>query len=360
MQKNQAPTTPAGIVLRNRSGSSLKGLLFVLLALAVCFGYFYFFTDVLRSRSELAGQSDLYVTEMRKPLPERPGQSPVAPESAGTTDQPVAEEPAQVSSSAPEDLGNRSLQHDVKQAPDAVESKKAGGAVAPAVRQTSSRHVDRTPVTPSADKKSVTKPVLVSPPAAPKPKAEHAAGKVSSVSAHSAAPIKTGVQTKAGVPADASRASGSYYLVVGTYVLKPTVSADKARLEKAGLRPEITPGEKKAQAMNRLLIADVSSRAVAQAELQRVKKESSGAFMVTENGKYLVYAGSYYTAERAGEEQKRLREKGFMPIVKAAPVPVSTYVLKVGRYTSRVAAEKDISRLQGMGFKPRVVTISPQ
>ncbi len=71
-------------------GSSVKGILFFLFALAVCFGYFYFFTDILRSKEETPGQPDVFTSEVKKPLPERLVQSSSTSGEEAVSPPPVA------------------------------------------------------------------------------------------------------------------------------------------------------------------------------------------------------------------------------------------------------------------------------
>jgi cell division septation protein DedD len=146
-----------------------------------------------------------------------------------------------------------------------------------------------------------------------------------------------------------------FTLVVGTYVLPSTLRADKAKLEKAGVHPSVAVGPKKNQPMNRLVVAEYDSYTTAQAELDRVKKASKDAFLLQENGKFTIYAGSYYRHDRAVEEQERLRAQGFAPILKKAVAPVGSSKLTVGGFPTREAAQGEAARLRKLGFKPFLI-----
>jgi cell division protein FtsN len=160
----------------------------------------------------------------------------------------------------------------------------------------------------------------------------------------------------AGEAAPVSKKQETFTLVVGTYVLKTTVLADKAKLEKAGLRPVINVGRKRNETMNRLVVAEFASYSSAHAELGRVKKVSKDAFVLHNNGRYVVYAGSYYRTDRAIEEVERLKKHGVSPVVKKSAAPVSSYTLTVGDFPTREAARKGEDRLKKLGFKPFLST----
>jgi hypothetical protein len=350
MVQNGLPTEPTGRGIAGISGSSIKGILFILLALAVCFGYFYFFTDVLRSKEDVVGLPDVYVAEVKKPLPERPGQSAVMPE-AGAVPSVAPDAATKMAPPAPPAVGEPAQSSTVM--PPPPKPVPVTQKPVPSVGPGTTGKLSKTPVV----KQSGVKPAASAEKSTAAVKTAIPAGKRGAVTVVSNSAVKPAMGKKDAKGQTAGK-TGGYTLVVGTYVLKATVLADKARLEQAGLHPTIAEGQKKSQSMNRLLVADLSSYTAAQAELLKIKKVSDGAFMIKENEKFLVYAGSYFTHERAVEEQKRLREKGFMPILKQSTVPVSSFVMTVGQYASRDLAVQEASRLQNMGFKP-LVTAAP-
>ncbi len=153
-----------------------------------------------------------------------------------------------------------------------------------------------------------------------------------------------GEQSKKGVE--------QFTLAVGTYVLKSSMRSDKVKLEKSGLQTAVMPAKMRNEPMNRLLVAEVASYPAAQEELAKVKKVSKDAFLLRENNKYAIYAGSYFADHRALQEQERLRKLGFAPILKKSQAPVATYSLTVGSYPTRDAALKGAERLKKLGFKP--------
>ena len=372
-------------------GGSVKGILFFLFALAVCFGYFYFFTDVLRPKEETPGQPDVYTSELKKPLPERLVQS-----SATSAEEAVSSPPGYPP--LPEDLTSGpaatasrvspgevpSEQKNVKSLPGgdspatapqpaaqritADTGKKSVKTVtAPAARKSGAvtpRSEPGTSRTPSVkQEQAVTK--TTRPPATAKPAASRistpggqttkvVAGKKPVAEKIAKTPIKaaTPIKRETSEQPAAKKGSDEFSLVVGTYVLKSSLRADKAKLEKAGLQTFIVPGKMRSQPMNRLLVAEVASHEAAQAELVKVKKASKDAFFLQENNKYAIYAGSYFADDRAVQEQERLRKLGFVPILKKSQAPVPSYSLTAGSYPTREAALKEAGRLKKLGFKP--------
>ncbi len=350
-------------------GSSVKGILFFLFALAVCFGYFYFFTDVLRPKEETPGQPDVYTSDMKKPLPERlvqstatsaeeavsPPPTPSAlaespsPGVASTDSQPSAGDASsgqKMTKSAPViekavTPPPPSVKSTVKAAGESVKTKKA--AIKPmsaAVKPVSSPATTRKDAAKSPDSR-----VSVSADGTKKT----VAGKKTVSSTTAATPKKSTATEKQ--PAVKNNA-GSYTLTVGTYVLKSSIQADKSKLEKVGLQASVTAGKVKNETMNRLLVAEVTSYPAAREELNRVKKASKDAFLLRQNGSYVIYAGSYFNKDRAVQEQERLRKEGFAPILKQSQAPVSLYTLNAGSYQTREAALKDAERLKKLGFNP--------
>ncbi|MHC1696492.1 MAG: SPOR domain-containing protein [Geobacteraceae bacterium] len=376
--------------LAGSRGSSVKGILFLLFALAVCFGYFYFFTDVLRTQEETPGQPDVYTSEVRKPLPERLVQSPVSSAEEAVSSPPVASSlpAAPPSGKVPTDLmvspGEASSgQKAAKPVPVAEKPASAPAPVAKTDKAAAGK--SKKPIKLSATKKTVSaKPVLDSsagrknaatqkhPETKKSPSTgiakagsrptpatggvtkkpvigqKSAAGKVAKIPLKGASPKKNETIQQAGAIKPGER----YTLVVGSYVLKSSMSAAKVKLEKAGLQTSVVPGKMRSEPMNRLLVAEVSSAQAAQEELAKVKKASKDAFFLKENNKYAIYAGSYFSQDRAAQEQERLRKQGFVLILKKSQAPVSTYALSTGSYASREAALKGAENLKKLGFSP--------
>jgi len=343
-------------------GSSAKGILLVLSALAVCFGYFYFFTDIFRSKDEIAGQRDIISSEVTKAMPVR-SSALAQPAGAGTAGVPAPSPPDAAPPQPPADQ--------VKQQPAATaqvagakakESPASPQAKAPAVKPMAMQKqlpaaktaVSKPPVK-AASAKAAEKPAQ---PGAPVQKSSTvkpgASGKAG------AAPVKTAALPKSGTAAAPAQTAavktpeGAFTLVIGTYVLKSSMAGDKAKLERSGIKPVSVVSGKRKEPMNRLHVADFGTQAEAQAELNRVRAASSDAFVLKENGRYAVYAGSYYAYERAIEVRDQLQVKGINPTIRKSVTPVSAYTLTAGSFTSREAALEEAARLKKLGFKPFV------
>lgn len=344
-------------------GSSAKGILLVLSALAVCFGYFYFFTDIFRSKDEIAGQRDIISSEVTKAMPVR----------SSALAQPAGEGVAGVTAPSPPDAAPpQTPAAQVKQQPAAT--AQAAGAKAresaPAAQQAkppavkpmdvkkqlpAAKTADRKPPLKAVAAKAAEKPaqpaVPVQKSSAVKPGGSGKAGR---------APVKTAALPKSGTAAAPAQAAagkapeGAFTLVIGTYVLKASMTGDKAKLERSGIKPVAVASGTRKEPMNRLHVADFGTPAEAQAELSRVRAASSDAFVLKENGRYAVYAGSYYAYERAMEVRDQLQAKGIYPTIRKSTAPVPAYTLTAGSFPSREAALEEAARLKKLGFKPFV------
>jgi cell division septation protein DedD len=363
MSRNESPAKGAAKGVTGVEGSSAKGALILLLALAVCFGYFYFFTDVLRSnedKGETSAESGVSSTEIVKPLPERAVQTPIT---SSLRPAPIAEKKSPPASAVP------AVESGKPQLPPLRTSASEGRKLsAPAGKEADARVTKAPsekpaspgtawkPAAPGPDEKKVSKDS-----AQPRPgKKEAASGpKLSSLPGGKQSKVADGeTAARKGTTGDVSgggsaiKKGNGYGILIGTYVLQSTLNSDKSRLEKAGLHPSISKGTKKTHPMNRLVVAESDSYEKAQSELERVKKASKGAFILKENGRFVVYAGSYYQKERAADEQERLRAQGFAPILKQTAAPVASWKLVLEGFPTREAAQEESARLRRLGFKP--------
>jgi cell division protein FtsN len=107
--------------------------------------------------------------------------------------------------------------------------------------------------------------------------------------------------------------------------------------------------------MNRLFVAEFDSRSEAAEELLKLSKWTHDAFILPGQGKYAVYAGSYFLKARAESEQSRLKKQGIKPVVQKAAVPVSTMKLTTGSFSTRKEAEAETVRLKKLGIKASVL-----
>jgi hypothetical protein len=362
--------------LAGEGGSSAKGVLLVLAALFVCFGYFYFFTDIFRSKDEIAGQRDIISSEVRKAMPDRKGAAPLAaaegknaapeaPETGSVKPAAVAVPPHPSAAQVKQQSGDKVPAAEVKAKAVSASGKlqqktaavKAGEVQKPAP---AAKTPDKQPQAKVAAGKAGEKSAKLSTPVQKNSDAKSgAAGKTDSAPGKTATRHKTGTDAEktpaaSSAPPAANKTGGAFTLVVGTYVLKSSMTADKAKLERAGFKPVSVAAKKRNEPMNRLHVADFSTQSEAQAELNRVRAACKDAFALKENGRYAVYAGSYYAYERAIEVRDQLNGKGINPTIRKSVVPVSAYTLTAGSFSTREDALEEAARLKKLGFKPFV------
>jgi hypothetical protein len=159
-----------------------------------------------------------------------------------------------------------------------------------------------------------------------------------------------------GVKKSAVAASGGRWtVVVGPYLLEETLASDLTKVRKAGLSATIQPTARKRAAMNRLFLAQFDDRAAAQAELDKLKRHTSDAFILEHAGKQSVYAGSYLLDSRATSEKERLAAAGFNLTLQRSDVAIPSKRLVVGTYCDPIAAENVQKKLKGAGLKGTLV-----
>ncbi|MEA5112709.1 MAG: SPOR domain-containing protein [Geobacteraceae bacterium] len=362
--------------LAGEGGSSAKGILLVLAALAVCFGYFYFFTDIFRSKDEIAGQRDIISSEVRKAMPARSGATPQATAQGKSAAPAVPEtgsvKPAEVAV-PPQPTASQSKQPSEQKAPAAGMKAKAVPASGKLTEKTAAVKAGdaqkKAPAAKTPDKQQkprvATAKTAEKPPKTSTPAQKNGDAKKGAAGKTAAAPVKTATVQKTGTDAEKTPAAapapsavkktgGAFTLVIGTYVLKSSMTADKAKLERAGFKQVSVVAKKRSEPMNRLYVADFSTQSEAQAELNRVRNASKDAFVLKENGRYSVYAGSYYAYERAMEMREQLNGKGLNPTIRKSVAPVPTYTLTGGSFSSREDALEEAAKLKKLGFKPFV------
>lgn len=160
--------------------------------------------------------------------------------------------------------------------------------------------------------------------------------------------------TKSPAPA-ASSSARSWIVVTGPYLLEETLASDLTKVRKVGLNATIQPLVRKKAAMNRLFLAQFDDRAAAQAELDKLNRHTSDAFILEHAGKHAVYAGSYLLDSRALSEKERLAAAGFSLTLKRSDVAIPSKRLVVGSYRDRVSAENAQKKLKRAGLKGTLV-----
>jgi len=159
-------------------------------------------------------------------------------------------------------------------------------------------------------------------------------------------PVKNEASAAAGLAG-----SGPWTVLVGNYVLEEAMATDLARVRKAGLEAYVVPGAQKKAHMNRLQLAEFTDHDSAQAELTRLKRQTSDAFMIDNAGMHAVFAGSYLLDTRAASEKERLAAAGFKLTVKRVDVSIPTKSLTAGSFAEKSAAEGVLKKLRAAGVK---------
>ena len=316
-------------------------LLVVLLFLILVFGYLYFFTNLIRQREDVAKAPPAQPTQIRHPLPPRPdngGEKPAA------TEQPEEKQPVQAKTEKP---ATPPLPPQAKPMPPQAKpmpSQAKPAAVPPQPAPAKAIKAGEKPVHKEQAKAS---PAPV-PPAAPQQKT-------------GTKPVTTSAAKKAPERASAPQvakpveAQGAFTLLAGEFAVDREMKMTRAKLKKLGVKPVHGKKVEKLQTMHRLFLADYDSHYAADMELQKLEKATSSAFILEQNGRYAVYAGSYLHRMGAAEEQKRLAGKGFNLSIKTAKVMISVNRVTAGSFSSSDDARKEADRLRKQGIKARVI-----
>jgi cell division septation protein DedD len=352
-------------------------LLVVLLVLVGVFAYIYFFTGLIKPLPEQkVAEAPAASQAAKQPLPSPDG-TPSKPDvGAGEAKMdaaapavkpaPVQEPPA----AAPVAVAKPAVQEAVK----AKEEPKAAGAAQPAVKKplpsvvkagakkpepvekTEQAVAEKKPkavVEKKAQAVAEKKPLPVKyaekKPAEVKKPVEKQAAAVTAV-----AKVKNARQkpvTKEEAAAVDAAGPETWTVLVGNYVLEEAMATDLARVRKAGLQAYVVPGARKKTHMNRLLLAEFTDRDSAEAELAKLKRSTSDAFMIDNDGMHAVYAGSYLIDSRAGSEKGRLAAAGFTLTVKRVDVSIPTKNLTAGSFTVKSGADDVLKKLRTAGVK---------
>ncbi|RII25197.1 MAG: SPOR domain-containing protein [Geobacter sp.] len=338
--------------INNEKGSSQQILLLVLVLLLAVFGYLYFFTGIIKPRQQAPAPQP---AQVKQPIPARPADGGgAAPATGGTAT------PATQNSGA------------------AATAKPAVPVTAPSAT-TSGAKPAATPAPPAA---SAVKPAVAPPAPAAKPAPAKAAKPATPATAAPAAKPAPPTKTATAVPvkpapskaADAGKATakadgktskttikkhaaGAYTLVIGEYVGEKSAVSVQAKLKKLGIRPVTRTKALRSEPMNRLYLGSFESHQSADAALDDLKKFTPDGFLLQENGKYAVYAGSYFNEAKAAIEQDRLYEKGFKLVMKKTKAPVHVVRLTAGRYDGKKSAGRDIASLKKQGISPHLVKV---
>jgi len=353
-----------------------NALLVVLLLLVGVFAYIYFFTGLIKPAEEKkAGEGAPAATQVaKKPLP--PAEGGAAKPEAAQAVKPEAAPAPEAKPAAPEAPKTKADQKpadDVQAAvkkplPGAAQPAPAKPAAAPAPAKPAAAPAAKPAAAPAA-KPAVAKPA---PPAEkkvaavtetkPQP-AKEAEKKPADAKAAPAKPAAAAAVAKpkkeapkpakkeAAAAPTKSSGTGDWAVLVGNYILEEALAADLTKVRKAGLQVTVVAGGAKKTHMNRLLLAEYTDRDAAQAELAKLKKYTSDAFMIDRAGMHAVYAGSYLLEARAASEKDRLGAAGFKLTMTRVDVSIPSKNLVAGTYADKAAAEDALKKLKVAGLK---------
>jgi cell division septation protein DedD len=310
-------------------GNSQRILLLLLVLLLAVFGYLYLFTGLIRTPEEPPKPPAAPASQIKQSIPARPGTK---------DEKPVT----QVSAEAVKPLDSQA---------------KPVPAPAPPVKPAA------VPAPPAAQAGKPA-PAKVSTPTKSETTAEHhvAEGKTGSAPL----PAKAAGQKKAEpvLPAkpvqkeakpSAKVEHGVYTLLIGDFALPRSVKDVQVKLRKAAIEPVIKKSVKQEEPMNRLFLAEFTDREAAEVELKGLAKLTADAFILPENGKYAVYAGSYFINGQAAGEQDRLYDKGVKLVMKKVVVPINVTRMTAGSFATRDEALKAAASLKKRGLTAQVV-----
>ena len=315
-------------------GAAQRVLLLVLLLVVVLFGYLYFFTGMIKAREEAVPPA-VVASVTKKPLPPRPG----AEEPAG-----AAEEKAKPAAGA------------VPEPADKVTAPTDGGKIAPA----------KPGVAPSKKEQPVpSKPVPVAQPLKVTPPAKAVPEKKDQ---QKAAPLPAATPKKAesseSIPskkvAPAKKVSAQYALFAGEFILDENLKNTQRQLKKAGIQTFSVSTLTKPEPMHRVRLGEFPSRTEAETELKKLQKTAGAAFILPADGKYTVYAGSFFNAGQAAREKNRLSAlapDGMSVTVEKAEVNIPVKRLIAGTFPDKETATAEAARLKKRGIMISVVPL---
>ncbi|OGU14846.1 MAG: hypothetical protein A2076_08375 [Geobacteraceae bacterium GWC2_53_11] len=331
-----------------------SALVVLLLILVGGFTYIYFFTGLVKPQEakkveEAPAASAPQVAKMPLPARENEPAAPTGKAPAKAEAPKTAAAPAVKPAAAP-----------AKAAPAPAPVAKAAPAPAPAPakpkeapkKAEAAKPVDKKPAAVAgAEKKGAEKKAVVEAKKSATPEKKSAPAKEAAKKPAADAKAKPEA-----VAASKHAAPASWSIMVGNYVLEEALSADMGRVRKAGFNPLVKPSVRKKNAMHRLLVAEVTDRATAQATLEKLKRHTSDAFVIEQGGKFAVYAGSYLQNEAASTEKERLKSSGFPVTVKNADIAIPSQSLSVGPFKNKKAADAALGKLRSAGIKATLLS----
>jgi len=360
--------------------SSQQLLLLLLVLLIVLFGYLYFFTGLIKPRGEQPPKPQpVAETPVKSPLPPRPeakpGETakPAAAAAAKTPQQAAAPASHPATSAKPGAAAKEAAAPKAAPASQGTAAVKPAAPVKPAPAAKPAAVAGGHPAVPAAQTKPA-KPAGPAgaqakggqPAAAPATEAKSPAGAEKKPAAKAAAQVKpsqlkpaaakTATAPKPKAPAKVK--APAYALDVDGDLAESELAPVLAKLKQAGVTHVIKSKAQKGEPMHRLFLADFANRDEASEELERLKLAAPSAFMLKENGRYAVYAGSYLREAKAVGEQTRLQAKGVQLLLKSATTQVAVFKVRAGAFADQAAAERAARALKKSGLSVKLAKLS--
>jgi cell division septation protein DedD len=314
-------------------------------------GYLYYFTDLIRPQQEEAKPAAPASGPVKQPIPPRPGQqggtagTPAKPAEVKPVAGTPAPAPAAVTAPAPAPAQAPPTQ---KPAPVQAQSKPEP------VKSAKPEPVKSAKPEPVKSAKTEPPAKAAQPPAAP-PKTAPAPSQATAPATKEAASVKPVQKAEKAEKALEKRKGGGYCLLVGDYGPGKPLEAVLARLKKSGITPVRKKAVQAVEPMNRLFVAEFGDQDSAEAELQKLRKLTGDGFLLPDNGKYILYAGSYLSSGVAASEVKRLASRGVTTVVRQSRVSVKVTRVTTGSYAGAAEARSDAARLKKLGIAASLV-----
>ncbi len=348
MKKDIIPEADGDKAAGGSRGSSQRLPLLVLLLLVATFAYLYFFTGLIRPHGEAPKTPPPQTTQVRKPIPPRPVQGG---ETSATTAKPREKQPAQATKEKPAPPQAQAKPAAVAAPQPPARSKQT---VSPAVKPARQAPVK----VAKAEAQPVGKKQAKIPPVPETPVKARQKGTAKPVPTAAAPSPKAPAQAKVASPAPAVKPAageGAYTLLVGEFAVDREMKRELATLKKLGIDRLHEKKSVKVEAMHRLFLADFDTHYAADQEMQKLEKATGSAFILEENGRFSVYAGSYLHQNGAAAEMRRLAQKGFKVGIKTAKVTMPVTRVTAGPFASEADAAKEAGRLKKHGIAARVI-----
>lgn len=326
----------------DKPGSNRLALIILILLVAV-FGYLYFFTSLIVPHGAPPAAPPAPPPQVKQAMPPRSTEVAATPSGEVKQQAPVPATPGAAASvppaSAPAPAAKTppAAPAPAAKTPPVVApapASKAQPAAAPAAQKQAA------PVPAKVDAKTVS----------PAKKVEQK--QTPAVAGTEKKPADAKKPVKAAAPV---KKKGELYTLSLGELPADQVSAAEAKFSDLKIKPVLKRQAQKPKQMNRLFYNAYNNYDAYSAELEKLKKLVKTAFAIERDGNYLVYAGSYGSAELARKEQKRLSAIGVKVDLQKAKLPISLVQISAGQFSSRADADRAAGKLRRQGLKVTVV-----